>query len=360
MMIFDKNKPYNQLPLLPPRAQVETITTLKKAIRAHKALAELKGAGNLIPNQTILLRSIVLQEARLSSEIENIFTTNDKLYKAFSDPDNSDDPNTKEVLSYQDALWHGFRELKEGRSLSPSLIVEIVNEIRQNDAGIRAHPGVCIANLRGETIYTPPEGAELIRALLNNLCEYLYADDGQDSLIKLAVQHYQFEAIHPFSDGNGRTGRVLNILYLVSEGLLDVPVLYLSRYIIDNKVQYYRKLKQVTEEGAWEDWVSYILEAVEDTATKTCDKIHKIRQLLDDCLELARGKVKKGYSKELIELIFQQPYCRIQSVEKAGLAKRETASAYLKELERVGILRGLMIGREKYYINDRLFDVLAE
>jgi Fic family protein len=359
-MAFDRNKPYNDLPLLPPMAAVETITTLKKAIRAHKALAELKGAGNLIPNQSILLRAIVLQEARVSSEIENIFTTNDKLYKAFSDVEKQYDPHTKEVLSYQDALWHGYSQLKAGRPLSPSLFIEIVNLIRSNDAGIRPHPGVCIANLRGETIYTPPEGVGRIQDLLANLCEYLHSDDGHDSLIKLAVQHYQFEAIHPFSDGNGRTGRVMNILFLVSQGLIELPVLYLSRYIIENKSLYYRNLKRVTEDNAWEDWVSYMLEAIEDTANKTCAKIHLIRTAMDEAIHLAKTAAPSVYSKELIELVFQQPYCRIQFVEDAGLAKRQTASTYLKELERIGILVSTSIGRDKYYINSKLYKILSD
>ena len=358
-MSFDRNKPYNGLPLLPPRAELETLRTLKKAIGAHKALAGFKGAGNLIPNQTILLRSIVLQEARLSSEIKNIVTTNDKLYKAFSDEDGGYDLHTKEVLRYQDALWHGYTQLKAGRPLSTSLFVEIGNSIRQNGAGIRAQPGTCIGNLRKETIYTPPEGVERLRDLLTNLSEYAYADDDLDPLIKMALLHYQFEAIHPFSDGNGRTGRMINILYLVSQELIDVPVLYLSRYIIDHKTAYYQGLKRVTESQAWEDWILYMLDAIEQMAIQTRDKVLTIRRLLDDALILAREATPKVYSKELIELIFQQPYCRIQFIEAAGLAKRQTASTYLQELERIGLLRSVKIGRERFYINDKLYEVLT-
>ena len=358
-MSYEKDKPYNDLPLLPPRAPLETLRTLKKAIGAHKALAGLKGAGNLIPNQTILLRSIVLQEARLSSEIENIVTTNDKLYKAFSDDDGGYDLHTKEVLRYQDALWHGYTQLESGRPLSTSLFVEIVNSIRQNEAGIRTQAGTCIVNLSGDKIYTPPDGAERLRGLLENLSQFIYANDDLDPLIKMAMLHYQFEAIHPFSDGNGRTGRIINILYLVSQELIDVPVLYLSRYIIDHKAAYYRGLKRVTEDQAWEEWVLYLLDAVEQTAIETRDKILTIRRVLDEALVFARESVPKVYSKELIELIFQQPYCKIQSVEQAGIAKRQTASFYLQELERIGLLRGVKIGRERLYVNDALYGVLT-
>lgn len=357
-MSFDRESPYNNLPHLPPSAALETVRTLKRAIGANMALAELKGVGGLIPNQSVLIRSILLQEAKLSSEIENIVTTNDKLYKAFSEDGNGLDPNTKEVLRYGEALWHGFNSLSH-RPLSTSLFVEIVTVIRQNDAGIRKHPGTRIANSRGETIYTPPEGEENIRVLLRNLEQFMHADDNLDPLIRMAATHYQFEAIHPFSDGNGRTGRIINVLYLVSRGLLHVPILYLSRYIIENKSAYYSGLRRVTEEGAWEDWIVYMLEGIERTAIATRDKIVAIRQLMDEALSLAREKLPGIYKKELIELIFQQPYSRIQFVEQAGLAKRETASIYLKELERIGLLKGYRVGREVLYVNESLFQLLT-
>lgn len=356
-MSFDRNSPYNDLPLLPPKAELETIKTLKRAIRANKALAELKGAGNLIPNQTILLRTIVLQEARQSSEIENIVTTNDELYKALSDEDGQHNPHTKEVLRYHQALWHGYTSLAS-RPLSTSLFVEIVNIIRLHEAGIRTLPGTVIANLRGETIYTPPTGEECIYRLMTNLCKYIHTEDDIDPLIKLAVIHYQFEAIHPFSDGNGRTGRIINILYLVSQGLIELPVLYLSHYIIENKSAYYSGLRRITEAGAWEEWILYMLTAIEVTALDTCRRIREIRSLLDESLIYAREKLPKIYSKELVELIFQQPYCRIRFVEQAGIAKRQTASHYLQELERIGLLRSAKVGRERLYINEKLFSLL--
>ncbi len=352
--------PYYDLPLLPPRVELETVRTLKRAIGANKALAELKGVGGLIPNQSILLRSILLQEAKLSSEVENIFTTDDKLYKAFSENNKQVDPHTKEVLRYEEALWHGYRQLRQ-RPLTTSLFVEIVNIIVQNESGIRKMPGTRIVNsITNETIYTPPDGEERLRNLLCNLEEFVYAEGDLDPLIRLAVMHYQFEAIHPFGDGNGRTGRIINILYLISQGLLEIPVLYLSRYIIERKSAYYRGLKAVTEKNDWEDWVVFMLEGIEQTAIATKDKIVAIRKLLDESLETARQVVPRIYSKELIELIFEQPYCRIEFLERKGIAKRQTASRYLKELARVGMLQQMPFGREVLYINLPLFQLLTK
>lgn len=267
-MSFDRERPYNDLPMLPPPGvELETKSVLKKSIAANRELAELKGAGDVIPNQDILISSIVLQEARLSSEIENIFTTNDEMYRAAS-PDlfAAADPHTKEVIRYREALWHGFQRLRE-RPLTTNLFIELMQLIKQTDDGIRRVPGTKIGNSRtGETIYTPPDGEGRLRDLLGNLETFLHADDGLDPLVKLAAAHYQFEAIHPFTDGNGRTGRIVNILYLVEQGLLELPVLYLSHYIIKNKSAYYDGLRRVTEEGAWEEWILYVLNAIETTA----------------------------------------------------------------------------------------------
>lgn len=352
--------PFNELPSLPPVAELETKRTLKKAIAANKALAELRTAGDLIPNQAILIRAILLQEAKLSSEIENIVTTNDELYRAFSDDSERTDPATKEVLRYEASLWHGFQHLGNKGLLTSRLFVEIAQIIKEREIDVRKLPGTRVANRRtGEPIYAPPEGEALIRSLLDNLSEYLYADDDVDPLIKMAVAHYQFEAIHPFPDGNGRTGRVLNILYLVERGLLGIPVLYLSRYIIQNKGAYYEGLRKVTEDKAWVDWILYMLEGIEQTATDTKDRIVSIRRSILEAVEKARLEMRKGYSKELIELVFQQPYTRISSVEKAGIAKRDAASEYLRELNRIGILRGIKFGREMLYMNDKLLEILA-
>jgi Fic family protein len=356
---FDRTKAYNDLPLLTPDVDIESKAVLKKAITANRALAELKAAGNLIPNQTILLRAIALQEAKLSSEIENIVTTNDQIYRAFSAGDGQYDPSTKEVLHYQEALWYGFMRLRD-RPLGTAMFVEIANIIKDTDAGIRRTPGTKVTSGQ-KVIYSPPEGEAVIRDKLANLERFMHAEDGLDPLVKMAVAHYQFEAIHPFPDGNGRTGRIINILYLISQGLLGVPVLYPSKYIIEHKGDYYAGLRGVTEDGAWEPWILYMLEAVEQTALATSAKIAAIRALLDSALEEARLMLPKSvYSKELIELIFQQPYCRIRFVMEAGIAgQRKTASQYLKALEEAGFLSSVKFGREVLYLNLRLLEALS-
>jgi Fic family protein len=234
-----------------------------------------------------------------------------------------------------------------------------VSKIRQHDAGVRTMPGTKIANLRGETIYTPPTGKDRLLALLDDLCKFIHARDGIDPLIKLAVIHYQFEAIHPFSDGNGRTGRIINVLYLVQMGLIKLPVLYLSGYIIANKQAYYRGIKRVTEEGAWEEWILYMLDAIEVTSADTCLRIREIRSLIDITLQRIREQSPKLASKELVELVFQQPYTRISTLTSAGIAQRQTAAEYLQKLEQVGILASVRFGKEKLFINRRLFEILV-
>jgi Fic family protein len=356
---FDRNRPYNDLPLLPPGLELETPAILKKAISANRVLAELKGLAKLIPNQGILINGIVLQEARLSSEIENILTTNDELYKAAADERLSTDAHTKEVLRYREALWHGYQALKQ-RPLTTNLFIEIAGIIKQLDMDIRRVPGTKIANNRGEVIYTPPEGEAVIRDKLSNLERFVHAEDTLDPLIKLAVLHYQFEAIHPFSDGNGRTGRILNILFLVEQGLLEIPVLYLSHYIIHHKSAYYEGLRRVTENQDWINWVAYMLDAVETTARQTQERVLRILGLMQDAQELVSKQAPKIYSKDLIETVFMHPYCKIRFLEERGIAKRQTASNYLQTLENLGLLRSRKMGRELYYINDQLFQVLTE
>jgi len=359
MTSFDRNRPFNDLPLLPPSIELETSAILKKAIAANRVLAELKGLAKLIPNQGILINGIVLQEARLSSEIENILTTNDALYKAAADEYPATDPHTKEVLRYREALWHGYQALKT-RPLATNLFVEIAQIIKESDMGVRRVPGTKIGNSSGEVIYTPPEGEALIRDKLANLERFIHAEDGLDPLVKLAVMHYQFEAIHPFIDGNGRTGRILNTLYLVDKGLLEIPVLYLSHYIIRHKTAYYEGLRNVTEAGDWHGWIAYILDAVETTARQTQDRVLRILDLMKEAQELVVSSAPKIYSKDLIEAVFAHPYCKIRFLEEQGIAKRQTASTYLQTLEGLGLLRCQKIGRELYYINDRLFQVLTE
>lgn len=358
---FRRDAPYNALPPLPPKAKIETLRTLKKAIGANRALAELRGVGNQIPNQAVLIRSILLQEAKLSSEIENVVTTNDRLYRALSDEVHETDSHTKEVLRYEHALWKGYQHLKSGGLLNTRHFIELVQTIKQIEYGVRNLPGTRIVNPRtSEAVYTPPEGERVIRDLLDNLSDYIYAQDDIDPLIKLAALHYQFEAIHPFSDGNGRTGRILNILYLVEKGLLDIPVLYLSRYIIENKSAYYTGLRRVTEEGAWEDWIVYMLEAVEATAVSARERIVSIREALLESAEIARTGMSRGYSKELIELIYQRPYTRIAFLESEGVAKRQAASVYLKNLAELGVLQSVKHGREILYLNPRLLEILSK
>jgi Fic family protein len=357
-MRLDRDRPYNDLPPLPPKVELETREVFKKVVAASRALAELKGSGGVIPDQKILVSSIVLQEAKLSSEIENIFTTNDKLYQAV-DAESATDPQTKEVLRYREALWSGYERLRE-RPLSTNLFVDLVQSIKQTGDGIRRVPGTRIANNRGEVIYAPPEGEPLIRDLLGNLERFLHDENGPDPLVRLAVAHYQFEAIHPFTDGNGRTGRIVNILYLVEQGLLDLPVLYLSHYIIHNRADYYTGLRRVTEEGAWESWVLYMLDAVEVTARQTRERIVRIRETLDASVETARERAPKIYSKELVELLFERPYCRIAFLEERGIAKRQAAAKYLYALEEIGLLMSVKAGREVYFVNDRLLALLKE
>ena len=359
-MNFDPDTPCNDLPPLPPEGvQLETVPVLRQVVAASRELAELKGVGNIIPNQQILLTGVVLQEARLSSEIENIVTTNDELYRATADDLFSASPHTKEVLRYQQALWGGFEKLRE-RPLSTNLFIELVEIIKGQQMGIRRLPGTKLTGNDGRIVYTPPEGEDRLRELLANLERFIHDEEiGLDPLIRLAVMHYQFEAIHPFADGNGRTGRVINILYLVEQGLLELPVLYLSRYIIRNKPDYYEGLRRVTEEQAWEDWLLFILRGVEEMARETRGLIRQIADLMAETGEIAREKAPKAYSRDLVELIFEHPYCKIRFLEQRGIAKRQTASTYLKAFAEAGLLYPVKAGREVYYLNKRLLRVLT-
>lgn len=359
--MFNKESLYNDLSLLPPKIELETKEILKATISANKALAELKGVAKTIPNQSILISTLPLQEARLSSEIENVITTNDKLYEAIASSANNFDPQTKEVLRYREALWEGYKELQVRKLLTTNLYIRIYQKIKETNASIRVTPGTKISNSKGEIVYTPPEGEELIRNKLRNLEEFIHADDELDDLIKMALIHYQFEAIHPFSDGNGRTGRIINVLYLILKGQLDLPILYLSKYIIENKKKYYKRLRNVTEKNEWQPWVLYILDAIKETAEFTSAKIILIKNLLDKTTEEAKKKLpSRVYSKELIELIFEEPYSKTKFVVNAGIAKRQTAAEYLKELEKVGLLKSKKVGREILYLNYKLQKILAD
>ena len=355
------NLPYSSLPLLPPKEEVETKRILKKAISANKALAGLKGSGKNIPNQTVLLNAISLQEAKLSSEIENIVTTNDALYKAFGSESKTIDNNTKEVIHYQDALWQGYTELTKTTLLTTNLFVRLVNTIKENNIGIRKHKGTKIMNQQGKVIYTPPEGEDLIREKLHNLETFMNTDEDEiDYLIKMAIIHYQFEAIHPFADGNGRTGRILNILYLIKKELLDIPVLYLSKYIIEHKSDYYRLLKAVTEDNNWEDWIWYMLDAIEQMAIFTQTKIDSIYKLMTDTGESIKKKLPGLYSKDLVEVLFRLPYSKIKFLEEAGLGSRKTVSGYLSSLEEAGFLKSVKVGKERIFVNQPFYELLIK
>jgi Fic family protein len=360
-MVFKRDQPYNDLPSLPPEAELESPAVLKSAIGANRMLAELKGKAESIPNQSILINSIILQEAKASSEIENVITTNDRMYEAFAAGDRDYDPQTKEVLRYREALWKGFNVLAD-RPLSTELFIELVQTIKQDEKGIRDTPGTVIANPNTrKIIYWPPEGEERIRRLLDDLETYIQGEDSEvDPLVQMAVVHYQFEAIHPFDDGNGRTGRILNILFLVMKGLLNLPILYLSDYVINKKGDYYRLLREVTENQAWEPWILFMLDAVQTTAGEAMQRIEGIRGLMDETLEAAREKLPdRVYSKELIELLFEQPYCKIKFLVDRGIAKRQTAGDYLSELEKTGFVKSKQVGRENLYLNVRLYDLLS-
>jgi Fic family protein len=358
-MTFDAIKPYNALPTLPPTHALESPAVLKACIAARVALAELKALGDLIPDQAILINSIPLLEAQASSEIENIVTTGDQLFRFAGTPsDAGADAATKETLRYRTALADGYRSLS-AHPLSTRTAVDICRTIKGVDIDIRTTPGTALANDRtGKIIYTPPEGERLIRELLGNWETYIHATDDVDPLVRLAVQHYQFEAIHPFSDGNGRTGRVINLLFLVEQGLLDIPVLYLSRAIIRRKSDYYRLLLEVTVKADWEPWLLFLIDAVGETARWTSARIRAIRALLDQTAATMRANAPRIYSRELAELVFAQPYCRIGNLVEAGIAQRQSASTYLKTLVSIGLLEERKAGRERLFVNPALLALL--
>lgn len=358
-MSWHPEKPYNDLPLLPPGIELETKAVLKCCISARAALAELKQAAALIPNQAMLINTLPILEAKDSSEIENIVTTTDKLFQFAGSDEASADPATKEALRYRSALFEGWQTLAK-RPINTNMAESICSQIKGVDMAVRKVPGTALANDRtGEIICTPPAGEKVLRDLLSNWESFLHEQPELDPLIRMAVMHYQFEAIHPFTDGNGRTGRILNILYLVQEELLSLPILYLSRYIIASKGQYYSGLLAVTKEQAWEPWLLYMLDAVESTAKWTTQKILSIRALADHTADYVRAQLPKIYSRELVDTIFEQPYCRINNLVDAGIAKRQTASEYLKKLVGIGVLVEQQAGRERLYIHPKLIQLVT-
>lgn len=351
-----------EIQFLPPKNLHESSVILKKLVSAHRYLAELKGVATTIPNQEILINTLVLQEAKDSSAVENIITTHDELYKAQLLADTLQTAETKEVENYAEALRHGFDLVRKNRLLTANHILEIQKRLEKNDAGFRKLTGTVLVNdITGETVYTPPQEYETILRLMNNLMEYINNKDmhNVDPLIKMAVIHFQFESIHPFYDGNGRTGRIINILYLVLEDLLSLPILYLSRYVITNKAEYYHLLQFVRDTGEWEAWILYILDAVETTARETISLIEDIRNLMMDYKHRIRANHSKMYSQDLINNLFRHPYTKIEFLMADIKVSRLTAAKYLDTLAENGFLKKEKIWRSNYYVNLPLFDLLT-
>lgn len=359
-MTFDRSQPYNDLPLLPPAAELESKAVLKQAIASRTAMANLRGAAKLLPNQGVLIQAIGLQEAKLSSEIENIVTTNDDLFRGFANDGEGASPQTKEVLRYKDALWQGHQWVKQGMPLTTRLFETLYQTVKLADDGVRRLPGTKLANPgSGQIVYSPPEGEAVIRDKLANLEQFINGASHLDPLVRMAVMHYQFEAIHPFPDGNGRVGRILNILQLQAEGLMDVPILYLSRYIIENKAAYYRGLSGVTENGDWESWVLYMLRGVETMADVTRQRIEAVLALMAAASSAAEKVLPKVQVPAILDVVFRHPYCKVRFLEDAGLGSRPTCTKYLRVLVAAGLLREQSVWKQNYFINDAFFEALA-
>ncbi|MDE3183725.1 MAG: Fic family protein [Bacteroidota bacterium] len=354
------DQPFNNLPFLPPdKESTETKNILRQVVKSSLALAELKGLVHTLPNPDILLNAVILKEARASSEIENVITTQDKLYQALSAKGTQVDTATKEVLRYREAILSGFQQIKKKGFINANIIIQIQKVLEDNNAGIRKLPGTALKNAAtGKVIYTPPDNYHTIIRLMKNLEDYLNEEVELSPLINLAIQHYQFESIHPFYDGNGRTGRIINVLYLILHGLLDSPILYLSEFIIENKSDYYRLLQEVRTKENWEEWILFILTAIEKTSKETIHQIQQINKLFQTVSDKIKEEFPKSFNKELVELLFEQPYCKIDFVIERLNISRITASKYLKELKQIGILESKQVWKETLYINTKLFDLL--
>ncbi|NMM14006.1 MAG: Fic family protein [Rhodoferax sp.] len=350
--------PITSLEQLNP-ARFETPAILKKLASSSRKLAELKGIAASIPNQGILINTLGLQEAKDSSEIENIVTTHDELFKDDVLPEAFANPAAKEVLRYRQALRVGFEQVRASGLLTGNHILEIQSELERNNAGFRKLPGTALKDGSGQTIYTPPQDPAEIVALMRDLERFMNDADlfDADPLIKMALIHHQFESIHPFYDGNGRTGRIVNVLYLVKEGLLDIPVLYLSNHIVRNKADYYRLLQTVREDDTWEEWVLYLLAAVEQTAGQTIVTIHAIKTALFDYKQRIRAGYK-FYSQDLINTLFMHPYTKIEFVQRDLQVSRLTATKYLDALVAGGFVQKQKMGRGNYYVNLALSAIL--
>lgn len=360
-MPFRPDLPYNELPPLPPSVEMETAAVLRKAIRAGRALAEWKGMLSRLPNPHLFLDTLHLQEAQASSAIENIVTTGEELHRSRLPGARQPPQAVQEVLAYKEAHWFGLRALRERPILHANLFIDLVRIIQRNDAGIRRVPGTRLMHpASGQVIYTPPEGESLIRDLLANLERYLHEESESDPLIKMAVMHYQFEAIHPFHDGNGRTGRILLLLYLCQAGLLDVPALFLCRYILAHRAAYYRGLSAVTAEGAWEPWLSFMLDMEEQAATADRRRILAIEEAMARTAGLLETVLPGRHGRELLECLFRLSYVKRQNLVEAGIGTLKTAGNYLARLEDAGLLHSETAGREKWSVNDTLLALLTK
>ena len=351
-----------KLEMLPYKSvDLKTEKILEQLTLASRALAELKGYANTIPNMHILINAVTINEAKDSSEIENIVTTHDDIYKVLTESGYKEE-NAKEVVDYRNAIWTGYEQIKKDEYINTNTIVKIQSIIEHNNAGIRKLPGTELKNsISGETIYIPPQSEAEIRNYLKNLEDFINdSEDDIDPLIKVCLIHYQFESIHPFYDGNGRTGRILNILYLVLNKLIDSPILYLSKYINKTKQEYYKLFNEVRLNNNFENWIIYILKGIEITSKETIRLIQKIQNEIKNYKEEFRNNLPKIYSKELLESLFYEVYTKISYVEKACNVTRITATSYLNQLEKIGLLESEKVGREKIYKNIRLIKLLSE
>ena len=351
-------EPYNELPSLPPSAPLDTPVILKATLKARAALAELDRLASKLSNPGILVRTLTLMEARCSSEIENIVITDDVLFRSADLADETTPPAVREASRHAEALLEGYHGLPK-LPVCSRLAQQVCSRIKGHPMSIRRLPGTLLAS-RSRVMYTPPVGEAVIRRLLANWESYLHSDEDTDPLIRMAVSHYQFEAIHPFTDGNGRTGRILNSLYLVEAGLLEQPILYLSRYILANRTEYYRLLNAVTSDEAWEPWAIYMLEGVAMVASWTAAKVRAIHALVNSTRTVIARKCPDLPLDDMMRHIFEQPYCRIRHLVDAGVAKRETASLYLAQLVKADVLAETKEGRDKLFLNHRLVSLLTE